>query len=118
MPILMGLFAMYPAASIGDSAAAVKVKGYLSVLEDRPIWAVRSAANKWMRGTVGGEESRRYPPSAARLRDLATDELEGLHKEMAALQKLRRARVMPPIAEIDMAARRRQVAELLGSPST
>lgn len=114
VPILMALFAIYPAAAIGEEIAAVKVRGYLSVLSDRPIWAVRAAAEQWMRGEVGGEEAQRFPPSAARLRSLATDQMRGVFEEIAALQKLRRAKVVRPIDPADMAARRAQVAKLLG----
>lgn len=113
-PVLMALFAIYPAAGLGDEMATVKVKGYLLVLADRPIWAVRAAAEKWMRGEAGGEEARRFPPSAARLRDLATDEMRGLFEELAALQKLRRAKVVRPIDPAEAEARRRQVAKILG----
>jgi len=67
-----------------------------------------------MRGEVGGEESQRFPPSAARLRSLATDQMRGVFVEIAALQKLRRAKVVRPISDADMAARRVQVAKLLG----
>ena len=114
VPVLMALFAIYPAAAIGEEIAAVKVRGYLSVLSDRPIWAVRAAAEQWMRGEAGGEEARRFPPSAARLRDLATDEMRGLFEELAALQKLRRAKVVRPVDAADIEARRRQVAKLIG----
>lgn len=114
VPILKALFAIYPSAAIGDETAALKVKGYLAVLSDRPAWAVRAAADKWMRGEVGGDEAQRFPPSAPRLRALATAEMAPLFDELAMLTKLRKAKVVRPVAEHDMAARRAQVAKLLG----
>lgn len=113
-PILAGLFGVYPAGSMSDAAAAIKVTGYFGVLKDRPAWAIRAAAEKWMRGDVGGDEARRFPPSAARLRDLATDEMSAIFKEHSQLQLLRRAKVVKPIEPAALNARRKQVEALLG----
>lgn len=114
VPILKVLFSLYPAAPLSDETAAIKVKGYLAVLSDRPAWAVRAAADKWMRGEVGGDEAQRFPPAAARLRALATAEMAPLFDELAMLSKLRKAKVVKPVDEADLARRRQQVAKLLG----
>jgi hypothetical protein len=113
-PILAALFGVYPSGSMSDGAASIKVNGYLGVLKDRPAWAVRTAAEKWMRGEVGGDEARRFPPSAARLRDLATEEMSAIFKEHSQIQLMRRAKVVKPIEPAAVEARRKQVAELLG----
>lgn len=104
--ILAGLFAAYPSAPISDTTAGAKVRIYLAVLEDRPVWAIEEAAKLWLKGDVDGAgRAADFPPSAARLRELATEAMRSLFAEKAKLQLLTRAKVVVPTtlrkAEVD-----------------
>lgn len=108
------LFASYPAGQANDVTTALKVKNYLDALEDRPAWAVEEAAKRWIRGDV---EARRdaldFPPSAARLRELATQAMEPLYVEKGRLALLRRAEVVPPISEAERQRRAEAIRRII-----
>lgn len=105
------LFTTYGGAAVSEDVAATRIKTYLEALSDRPAWAIKRAAKRWLKGDVEGVDRKAldFPPSAARLRDLATECMRPVNLELAALQKLTRAKVVKPI---DPEERRRAVERL------
>lgn len=113
LQVLAVLFTSYPAAAVSDATASVRIKAYLEALSDRPAWAIKRAAERWLKGDVTDVDRKAldFPPSTARLRDLATDCMRPVNLELSALQKLTRAKVVKPI---DEAERKRTVERLKG----
>lgn len=105
------LFTTYGGAAISEDVAATRIKTYVEALSDRPAWAIKRAAERWIRGDVTGIERKQldFPPSPARLRELATECMRPVNLELAALQKLTRAKVVKPI---DPEERRRTIERL------
>lgn len=111
LQVLGVLFTTYGGAAVSEDVAATRIKTYLEALSDRPAWAIKRAAKRWLKGDVEGVDRKAldFPPSAARLRDLATECMRPVNLELAALQKLTRAKVVKPI---DPEERRRAVERL------
>lgn len=111
LQVLAVLFTSYPAAAVSDDTAKTRIKTYLEALSDRPAWAIKRAAERWLKGDVSGVERKTldFPPSTARLRELATECMSPVNLELAALQKLTRAKVVKPI---DPEERRRAIERL------
>lgn len=58
---LKALFDQFPTA---DGDAGGKYLGYILALEGEPIWAIRHAVRKYLRGEVDGHDGRFLPTSA------------------------------------------------------
>lgn len=117
LQVLAVLFTSYPAAAVSDDTAKTRIKTYVEALSDRPAWAIKRAAERWLKGDVSGVDRKAldFPPSTARLRELATECMRPVNLELTALQKLTRAKVVKPINE---AERKRTVERMKAFLST
>lgn len=78
-----------------SSNPEASVAGYVLHLQDLPAFAVEKACERVGRGQVEGL-SPDFPPSAARLHQLAKEEIEALTTEAITIARVLRAKLQPP----------------------
>lgn len=92
-----------------DDDLAVRAETYLEALDDLPAWIIREAIRRWFKGECGGEKrDYDFPPSEARLRDVAKRVLSVAQGQVIVFRRLLAAEPDPEISEADRA---RQAAE-------
>jgi hypothetical protein len=85
-------------ASEDATTAALKAQAYRAALAEVPLWAVKSAVNRWLRGEVGdvlpGVDVS-WAPKPAQIRAVAMAVFAWVRSEYDRLQKLSAAEVDP-----------------------
>lgn len=97
------------ARAISTTEAEATVVAYMDALRGLPHWAIANGLRKVRLGEVAGV-SRDFPPAAARLRKVVTDEMVPLRADRTNIQRVLAARELPPPNET-AAARAADVAK-------
>lgn len=91
--VVTALLMSSPQQAMNDQTASAKLRVYAAALDDLPAWALRSAAQKWMRGECEGNVA--FAPSPGQLRRIAEAEIA---RHRAVIERLRRVLNARPLA--------------------
>ena len=115
---LTELMLVLPSATQNEVSAEAKGAAFLDVLEDVPVWAVRSAIRRWQKGQCGNDERGRlydsnWCPAPAALRRVALVEFDRIRNRIAQLERLLAAKERVEQGEDNRLVMREKFAELL-----
>lgn len=91
--VVTALLMSSPQQAMNDQTASAKLRVYAAALDDLPAWALRNAAQKWMRGECDGNVA--FAPSPGQLRRIAEAEIA---RHRAVIERLRRVLNARPLA--------------------
>lgn len=84
------LLAAFPRRDDGTSELTLRVDAYFDAVEGAPLWAVRQARLRVVRGEVGSLDTR-FAPAPAQFAGIVRDTLKPLRDDLLDLEKLSEA---------------------------